>query len=152
MRIISCLAAAAFFLGGAASASAQHWYRVGGDSALAGYVDADSIRGDGDIKRANVYTVYSAPAEGLHAGGILSEFFCAENVFRTIEYRYFGADNVLMGTEPSRSPDQRRTPVPGTLDAMFFRFVCRREGGVAVGADAWSDAQVFFRGSGRSAQ
>ena len=32
--------------------------------------------------------------------------------------------------------------MPGTLDAMFFQFVCQREGGVAVGADAWSDAQA----------
>ncbi len=151
MRICFSLAAAAALLAGAAPAAAQNWHRVGGDAEAVAYVDAASISGEGAIKRANVYTVYARPVENrLYAGGILSEFNCAENWFRTIEYSYYGAGGVRFETHASSRPNEHRTPDPGSFNHMFFRFVCAGEGGVAVGADAWSDAQAFLERAGRN--
>lgn len=149
MRIISCLVAAAAALGGAAPAMAQRWYRVGGDAAAVAYVDADSIRGSGAIKTGNVYTVYGVPIEGqVFASSIRSEFNCAENYFRTLEYSYFGPGNTPIATEPSTRPNERKVPEPDTFNLFFFNFVCEGTGGVEVGADAWRDARVFLEGAG----
>jgi hypothetical protein len=145
MRTIFSLVAAAAVLAGAAPAAAQRWYRVGGDAAAVAYVDADSIRGRGDVRTGNVYTVFNEPFEGrLHASSIRSEFHCTENYFRTLEYSYFGAGNALIATEPSSRPNERKQPQPNSFNLSFFNFVCRGTGGVEVGADAWRDARVFL--------
>lgn len=147
MRIISCLAAAAVMLAGAAPAAAERWYRVARDSRAAAYVDADSIHQEGEFKRAIVYTFLAAPYEGLHAAAILTEYHCGENFFRNIEHRFFGADQALLSTE--QSPDRRQQPERGSFDARFFAFVCRGTGGTLVGASAWSDGQAWFQQRGR---
>jgi hypothetical protein len=144
MRIIDCLAASAL-LASAAPAAAQHWYRVGGDPDHVGYIDADSLSGDSNLRLGNIYTVYGRPLDGLvFASMVRVEFDCPNHYFRTLEYSYYGAGNALLATQASTHPDDHQNAEPESLNAYFIRFACEGTGGTAIGGDAWTDAQAYL--------
>jgi hypothetical protein len=121
-------------------ASAERWLRIGGDAQAVHYVDADSIRQDGGLRRARLYSRFAAPVAGrIFASGIDAEYDCAAGRYRTIAYDYFGAGRESLGTERSESIDRWRAPVAGTIDEAIHRFICTRAGGTPVG-DPWEDA------------
>jgi hypothetical protein len=137
-----CLAAGS--LVAAQPAAAERWYAVGGTDDGRAYVDADSVRIDGDVRYARSYTRYAAPIGGeVYAGTIVAEFDCANRWFRTLEYSYFGARREHLGTEPSETIDQRRVPEPGSINDGIFGFVCFGRGGDAV-VDPWDHAGQSF--------
>lgn len=121
-------------------ASAERWFRIGGDAQAVHYVDADSVRGGGGLRRARLYSRFMAPVAGrIFASGIDAEYDCAGGRYRTIAYDYFGAARQSLGTERSESIDRWRAPEAGTIDEAIHRFVCTRAGGTPV-ADPWEDA------------
>ena len=143
MRFISvCMAAA--IMATAQPAAAERWFAVGDGDNVSTYVDADSIETRGAMRYARSFSRYAAPLDGdVYAGTIASEFDCANNWFRTLEYSYYGPRREHLATERSETIDQRRPLEPGTINAGIFRFVCFGAGGVAV-VDPWVHAAGTF--------
>ena len=137
---------AATILTAAAPASAEHWYAVGGNDDGWTYVDADSVQTRGGLRYAQSYTRYSSPLfDEVYAGTITSEFDCANNWFRTLEYSYYGARREHIGTEPSETIDQRRQVESGTINEAIFGFVCFGRSRESV-VDPWEHAGRMLGG------
>ncbi|MEI9928580.1 MAG: surface-adhesin E family protein [Sphingomonas sp.] len=121
-------------------ASAQSWYRVGGNDRTYSYLDLESLAAKDGKVRATLLSTY-AHAIGdakVSAAQVTVEYDCAGHSFRTIEYTYFGTARDVLGTEPSETIDQWKTPVAGSIDESSFKFACTRTGGTKV-ADPFSD-------------
>lgn len=145
MRTIGLASAAAILLA-AAPASAERWFRVSTSDASIAYVDADSIGNEGGNRYATSYSVYAEPIDNsIYAGAIRSEYHCDENYFRTLEYSYHGSSNEHLGTEPSETINERKVPLPGSVNEAIMTFVCSGSGGIEV-ANAWSDGRAIFAG------
>ncbi len=143
MRIGHIFIAAAV-LGTGAPAAAQSWHRVAGNADTVSYVDADSLRREGDMVYGYYINVYSSPiGDWIHGSGIRSEFACDQNYFRTLEYTYYDRGGGELRTEPSETIDERKVPEPGSLNGSIFEFACEETGGTPVG-DPFIDAPRFW--------
>ena len=129
-----------------ATAHATSWYRVGGNDKTMTYVDADSIKADGDKKTAWVWSVYAAPInDTVYSARVKTEYDCTDSYLRTLEYSYFGEGGAYISTEPSDSADQRQYPPAGSINEAAMAFVCQRQVGDAV-SDPLADAAGEFGG------
>jgi hypothetical protein len=139
MRILGLVIAGAI-LTAAGPAAAERWYAVGGNDEGWTYVDADSMESRGGLRYAKSYTRYASPLfDEVYAGTIISEFDCANNWFRTLEYSYYGAAREHIGTEASETIDQRREIEAGSINEAIFGFVCFGRSRESV-IDPWEHA------------
>lgn len=125
-------------------ATAQQWYRVGGNDNTQSYVDLASLRTLGDKIVGDVESVYNGPiGEGIIAARIRTEFACTAKTFRTLEYSYFAPGGKFMRTEPSETINEIKVARPDSINEAIIDFACFRKGGVAV-ADPLTDAPGQF--------
>ncbi|MFZ5747560.1 MAG: surface-adhesin E family protein [Pseudomonadota bacterium] len=142
MRLLIAAAVAATCI--ATPAAAQSWYRVAGNDDTVHYVDASTIVTKNGKTMVWTQTVFREPINDvLVSARIQSEYTCANNSFRTIEYVYYGAGGKFLGKEPSETIDEVRHPGPGSIDASILKYVCTREGGVKV-ASPLADSEGYF--------
>jgi hypothetical protein len=145
MRFIIAVAAALLAMA-PATASAQNWFRVGGNAQSMAYVDLASLRPMGDKIVAITRSVYKEQLNGdtgIFASEIRSEYDCAGNYFRTLEYGYYNVIGEKLRTEPSQTINEHKVPVKDSLNAAMMEFVCYRKGGSAV-VDTYSDSKAQF--------
>jgi hypothetical protein len=117
-----------------AQASAQSWYKVGGNDKTYTYIDLQSIKLDGSKARVTTLSTYLHPIGDakVSASQVIIEYDCAANSFHTIEYTYFSTTRAVLGTEPSETIDKWTTPGDGSIDASMLTFACSRKGGTKV--------------------
>lgn len=126
------------------AASATDWYRIGGNAKTMSYVDLDSLRPIGGKIIALTKSVYASPLDGdVFASMIRSEYDCAGNYFRTLEYSYYGEGDRFMSSEASQTINEHKTPKPDSINQSMLEFICYRKGGVQV-SNPYADAQVEF--------
>ena len=143
MRIIAAAAAALLALA-PAQASAQSWYRVGGNAKQMSYVDLASLRPLGSKIIAVTKSVYKDELNGdtgIFSTQIRSEYDCAGNYFRTLEYSYFDMAGKHMRTEPSETINDHKTPAANSINESMMEFICYRKGGTLV-SDPLADAKT----------
>ena len=142
--IMRLLLVAAALLPFATPATAQQWYRVGGNESTQSYVDLASLRPLGDKIIGDVESVYIQPiGEGIIAARIRTEFNCTGKSFRTLEYSFFAPGGKFMRTEPSETLNDIKVPKPDSINEAIMDFACFRKGGTAV-ADPLKDAPGQF--------
>lgn len=141
MRILLAFALLPF---AATPATAQQWYRVGGNDNTMSYVDLTSLRSLGDRIVGDVESVYVQPLdEGIVAAKIRTEFNCQDKSFRTLEYSFYLAGGKLLRTEPSETINEIKRPKPDSINEAIMDFACFRKGGTAV-TNPISDAPGQF--------
>ena len=127
-----------------AEVAAASWYRIGGNEKTQSYVDLDSLRPLGSKIIAVTKSVYREPLDGdVFASAIRSEYDCAGGYFRTLEYSYYGANDVFMSTEASATINEQKRPAKDSINESMMDFICYRKGGVFVG-NPYTDAQAEF--------
>lgn len=142
MRLL--LAAAVLLPFAAAPASAQQWYRVGGNDSTMSYVDLSSLRALGDRIVGDVESVYVQPiGEGIIAAKIRTEFNCQARTFRTLEYSFYTPAGKLLRSEPSETMNDNKPIKPNSINEAIMDFACYRKGGTAV-ANPIADAPGQF--------
>lgn len=137
-------AAAALLALAPGQASAQSWYRVGGNSKQMSYVDLASLRPLGSKIIAITKSVYKEQLNGdsgVFSTEIRSEYDCAGNYFRTLEYSYFDYSGKFMSTEPSQTINEHKTPAKDSINEVMLDFICYRKGGTSV-TDPYADARA----------
>ena len=119
------------------------WHRIAGDEWSVYYVEASTIRTEGDIKTAMTMSANSEPSDsGAYNIIVAVEYDCAAGTFRDVLYNYLdNAGNILKKEEPRFGPEFR-TPRAGGYNDLMMRFVCHGVGGTRVDeplgdADAW---------------
>ncbi|RYE01672.1 MAG: hypothetical protein EOP61_10600 [Sphingomonadales bacterium] len=143
MRRIAVVAALALFAL-PATASAEAWYRVGGNSKTISYVDLDSLRNIGGKIIVVTRSVYAEALSGeIFGAGIRSEYDCPNKYFRTLEYSYYTKSGSLISTEPSQTINEHKVPAAGSINEAMMDFICYRKGGTLV-ANPTTDAPVQF--------
>lgn len=144
MRMIAALAAVLLPML-PATASAETWYRVGGNDKTMSYVDLDSLRNIGGKIIVMTRSVYAAPLSGdVYGAGIRSEYDCPGKYFRTLEYSYYTQSGALISTEPSQTINEHKVPAAGSINEAIMDFVCYRKGGTAV-SNPTADAASRFK-------
>ena len=131
-------------------ALAERWFSVAGDAAGQVYVDADSIRIEGNRRHARYMSRSAEPMiNDVYAGAIVAEFDCANNWLRTLEYSFYGANREHLGTEPSETANEHVVPAPGSYNEGVFAFVCFDRGGTPV-LDPWVHAEQVLNPDGKA--
>jgi hypothetical protein len=148
MRLM--LAAAAILPFISTAAMAESWYSTGGNEKTQTYVDLDSLRPIGDKIVVVTKSVYAEPLCSdeecvIGSGDIRSEWDCAGNSFRTLEYSYYDLNDDFILTEPSETINERKVPAAGSINEATMDFVCYRRGGEFV-EDPYADARWQFSG------
>lgn len=144
MRIIVAAAAAALFAMLPSQASAQSWYRAGGNAQTMSYVDKGSMKSVGGktiVVTKSVYANQLSGDTGIYSVEIRAEYDCPAKVFRTLEYSYFDVNNKLMSTEPSVTINEKKVSAPGSINEAMQDFICSAKGGTLV-TDPFTDAKI----------
>ncbi|WP_157073765.1 surface-adhesin E family protein [Sphingomonas soli] len=127
-----------------ATASAEAWYRVGGNKKTISYVDLDSLRNIAGKIIVVTRSIYAEPLSGeIYGAAIRSEYDCANKNFRTLEYSYYTKTGALISTEPSQTINELKVPAPGSINEAMMDFICFRKGGTLV-TNPVTDAEAKF--------
>ncbi|MBX3566162.1 MAG: hypothetical protein KF730_16505 [Sphingomonas sp.] len=144
MRLIIAAAATALLMSVPGQASAQSWYRVGGNAKQMSYVDLASVRPLGGKIIAITKSVYKEQLNGnsgVFSTEVRSEYDCPGNYFRTLEYSYFDASGKHISTEASLTINDHKVPGKDSINEAMLEFICYRKGGTQI-SDPYADARA----------
>lgn len=142
LKTIAAAATVALLAIAPSTASAQSWYRVGGNAKQMSYVDLASLRPIQNKIIVTTQSIYAQPlSENIYATAIRSEYDCAGKYFRTLEYTYYDINAKRISTEPSQTINEHKTATAGSINEVMMEFICARKGGTLVTGDLFADAR-----------
>lgn len=121
-RVLRMLALTALALG--ATGAAQAWVSIGESASTSYYLDADTVRSEGTVRR--VWRLFDLKEErdGVRSGKALIEIDCRRGTYRYLKTMYYSEP---MGTGKyvgGRGEHSREHIAPGTMISQLATRVC----------------------------
>jgi hypothetical protein len=137
------LAAATTMMMLPATAHATDWYRFYANDATRWYLDADSIKNEGQWTRVDQFAIYGvvSPSTGVKAAKATMEIDCRRRVYRLDRFEPMDGGMRSMGSSEQPDGGKEHLNVANSPNDAAMKFVCDnvRSGALRV-ADPVSDA------------
>ena len=106
---------------------AQQWIPLGETESSITYVDAGSIKKNGNYRRAWLLQDRNTPQEGVLSFRALSEYDCQNERLRDISLTSHSKNMAAGDVSTLRSePGPWKYPAPGTVLESIFKYVCKK--------------------------